>query len=75
MNATLHDTHRLREQMSELIDHLHADGDRATEPRARAMFQTSAEVLTGLVKAFGDYALKSEVPRSAGLPSVRDAEL
>lgn len=75
MNATLHDTHRLREQMNELIDHLHADGDRATEPQARAMFQTTAEVLAGLVRAFAEYELKSEAPWSAGLRYCRDAEL
>jgi hypothetical protein len=75
MNDTFHDTQRLRGQMNELIELLHADGDRATEPRARAMFQTSAEVLTGLVKAFGDYELRDSGNRLARLSACRDSEL
>jgi hypothetical protein len=43
-----------------LIDHLRADVDEVDDPRARALFETSAEVLTGLKKAFGDYERKSE---------------
>lgn len=75
MNDTLQDAQRLREQMNELIDHLQVDGDRTTEPRARAMFQTTAAALTGLVKAFGDYELRCEGSRPAGITACRDAEL
>ena len=75
MNDTLHDAQRLRGQMNELINHLQADGDRATEPRARAMFQTTAAALTGLVKAFGDYELRGEGSRPAGITVCCDAEL
>ncbi len=57
---TFHHTQKLKGQMRELIDHLRADVGKVTEPRARAMFETSAEVLTGLVKAFDDYEKKNE---------------
>ena len=46
--------------MRQLIDHLREDVGKVTEPKAQALFETSAEVLTGLVKAFDDYEKKSE---------------
>jgi hypothetical protein len=46
--------------MRQLIDHLREDVGKVTEPKAQALFETSAEVLTGLVKAFDDYARKIE---------------
>ena len=46
--------------MHELIDHLREDVGKVTEPKAQALFETSAEVLTGLVKAFDDYEKKNE---------------
>ena len=46
--------------MRQLIDHLREDVEKVTEPKAQALFETSAEVLTGLVKAFGDYEQKDE---------------
>jgi hypothetical protein len=33
---------------------------KVTEPKAQALFETSAEVLTGLAEAFDDYEKKSE---------------
>ena len=46
--------------MSQLIEHLRGDVGKVAEPKAQALFETSAEVLTGLVKAFDDYEKKSE---------------
>ena len=46
--------------MCDLIGHLRGDVGKVTDPGARAMFETSAEVLTGLVKAFDDYEKKNE---------------
>lgn len=56
----LHHTQKLKDQMRELIAHLRADVEKITEPQAKAMFETSAEVVTGLVKAFDDYEQKTE---------------
>jgi hypothetical protein len=47
-------------QLQELIDHLRSDIDKIDEPRCKAMFETSAEVLGGLRKAFHDYETKNE---------------
>ena len=64
---TLHHTQKLKGQLRDLINHLRADIEKVTDPKARAMFETSAEVLTGLVKAFDDYEQKTE-------PAWKDSE-
>ena len=56
----VHHTQKIAAQMRQLIEHLRQDVERISEPRAQALFETTAEVLTGLVKAFGDYENKSE---------------
>src|SRR3546814_1917569 len=50
----------VRGQLKELQDHLRDDIERCDEPQLRAMFETSAEVLGGLAKAFSDYERKNE---------------
>jgi hypothetical protein len=59
-NNPIHHTNKIAAQMRQLIEHLRADVGKVTEPKAQALFETSAEVLTGLVKAFDDYEKKSE---------------
>ena len=56
----VHHTHKIKVRMRQLIDHLRKDVEKITEPKAQALFETSAEVLTGLVKAFKDYEKKGE---------------
>jgi hypothetical protein len=53
-------TQKIKVGMRQLIDHLRKDVERVREPKAQALFGTSAEVLTGLVKAFDDYEKGSE---------------
>jgi len=53
-------TQRIKAAMHRLIEQLRNDIGSLTEPKAQALFETSAEVLTGLVKAFDDYESKSE---------------
>jgi len=55
-----HHTRKMRQRLNETIGHLRQDIDKVDEPRFKAMFETSAEVLTGLVKAFQDYEQKNE---------------
>jgi hypothetical protein len=59
-NSPVHHTQKIKAQMRQLIDHLREDIGKVTEPKAQALFETSAEVLTGLVKAFDDYEQKRE---------------
>ena len=56
----IHHTQKIKDQMSQLIEHLRGDAGKVTEPKAQALFETSAEVLIGLVKDFDDYEKKSE---------------
>jgi hypothetical protein len=56
----LHHTRRMQQRLRETADHLRADVQKVDEPRAKAMFETSAEVLEGLIKAFRDYERKEE---------------
>ena len=56
----VHHTQKIKVRMRRLIDHLRKDVEKIREPRAQALFETSAEVLTGLVKAFKDYEKKGE---------------
>jgi hypothetical protein len=55
-----HHTEKMRKRLSETIDHLRADIEKVDEPKLKAMFETSAEVLGGLIKAFRDYEQKNE---------------
>jgi hypothetical protein len=54
-------TQKIKARMGRLIEHLRKDIEKVTEPKAQALFETSAEVLTGLVKAFDDYEDAREV--------------
>jgi hypothetical protein len=60
-NNPKHHTQKIKTQIRQLIDHLRQDIGKVTEPKAQALFETSAEVLTGLAKAFDDYEKKTEV--------------
>ena len=55
-----HHTENMKKRRSQSIDHLRQDIDKVDEPQLKAMFETSAEVLGGLVKAFSDYERKNE---------------
>jgi hypothetical protein len=59
-NNPIHHTLKINVQLRQLIDHLPEDVGKVTEPKAQALFEASAEVLTGLVKAFDDYEKKNE---------------
>jgi len=59
-NNPIHHTQKIKAKMHQLIEHLRGDIEKVTEPKAQALFETSAEVITGLIKAFVDYEKKSE---------------
>jgi hypothetical protein len=56
----LHHTRRMAARLSETIDHMRADIEKVDEPQFKAMFETAAQVLGGLVRAFGDYEKENE---------------
>lgn len=45
----------VQDMLDDLINHLRQDVEKLEEPRAQALFETSAEVLIGLKTAFKHY--------------------
>jgi len=46
---------RLRNSMEDLVSQLRSEINRVDEPRAQALFETTAEALRGLITAFEHY--------------------
>jgi len=59
-----HHTAYLREMLEGVVTHAREDIMKISEPKAQALFETTAEVCTGLIKAFNDYDAKA--PARAG---------
>jgi hypothetical protein len=55
-----HHTEKMKARLQEIVTHVRADIQKVDEPQLKAMFETSAEVLIGLIKAFSDYEKKNE---------------
>jgi uncharacterized membrane-anchored protein YhcB (DUF1043 family) len=55
-----HHTQKMQKALQDIKDHLREDIEKVDEPQLKAMFETSAEVLGGLIKAFRDYEQKNE---------------
>ena len=55
-----HHTQKMQKALQVIKDHLREDIAKVEEPQLKAMFETSAEVLGGLIKAFKDYDQKNE---------------
>ncbi len=53
-------TQNVGRMMKDLIDHLRQDVDKVDDPQAKALFEVSAEVLSGLQRAFAHFETKSE---------------
>lgn len=51
----LHHAARIRNMLTRLIEHARQDAGQIEDARARALFETTAEVLTGLRKAYEHY--------------------
>ncbi|MEZ2130787.1 MULTISPECIES: hypothetical protein [unclassified Sinorhizobium] len=50
----------MQTRLQEMVDHLRGDIEKVEEPQLKAMFETAAEVLLGLRRAFSDYKQKNE---------------
>jgi hypothetical protein len=53
-------TMQIRSRLTDLAEHLREDVQKVHDERAKALFETSAEVLVGLEKAFADYETAEE---------------
>jgi hypothetical protein len=56
----LQHTRKMSAVLEDVRDHLRADIRQIDEPQFKAMFETAAEVLDGLVTAFHRYEAKNE---------------
>ena len=59
-NDPRHHTMRIRGMLADTIQHVREDVSKVEDPRAQALFETTAEVLIGLTKAYEDYEDRSE---------------
>lgn len=53
-------TAQLGKALKELSDHLRRDVEKVDDPKAQALFETTAEVLDGLHKAYQDFEMRRE---------------
>ena len=53
-------TRKMRQRLEDTLTHMREDIEKVDDPRFKAMFETSAEVLNGLNKALLDYEQKNE---------------
>ena len=49
-------TARLKQMLTHLVNHVRQDISKVNDPKAQALFETTAEVLVGLEKATGNTA-------------------
>jgi hypothetical protein len=59
-NDPRHHTTKLRQMLNETANHAREDVARVSDPKAQALFETAADVLLGLAKAFSDFEQKNE---------------
>jgi len=55
-----HHTTKIKGMLDDLMTHLRHDVEKVSDPRAEALFETTAEVLGGLKKAYDDYERRDE---------------
>ena len=59
-NSPSHHVGKIKKMLTEVALHARDDVSKVSEPKAQALFETTAEVLGGLAKAYKDYEAKSE---------------
>lgn len=55
-----HHTARIKDMLDDAINHAREDVAKIEDPRGQALFETTAEVLSGLKKAHEDYEQRDE---------------
>lgn len=53
-------TSRLKQMLTQIVNHARQDVSKVKDPRAQALFETTAEVLSGLEKACEDFEQGNE---------------
>jgi hypothetical protein len=57
-----HHIQKMKKRLEETVTYLRQDITEVNEPQLAAMFETSAEVLNGLIKTFDDYEKRTKQP-------------
>lgn len=55
-----HHTDKIKGMLRDTMDHVREDVSKVSDPKAQALFETSAEVLGGLITAYEHFEQKSE---------------
>lgn len=53
-------TRNIKSGLQEMMDHIRNDIEKVNDPKAEALFETTVEVLSGLVTAFSHFEKKNE---------------
>lgn len=53
-------TQKLKQMLRDTANHAREDVSKVSDPKAQALFETTAEVLLGLAKAYDDFDQKNE---------------
>lgn len=53
-------TAKIKAMLGDVISHAREDVDKVEDPKAQALFETTAEVVQGLVRAYDHFEQKSE---------------
>jgi hypothetical protein len=56
----LRHTQKLKQMLHDVANHAREDVSKVSDPKAQALFETTAEVLLGLAKAYDDFEQKNE---------------
>lgn len=59
-NDPRYHTARIKEMLNGVVDHVRQDVSKINDPKAQALFETTAEVLLGLRKAYEDFEQGTE---------------
>ena len=55
-----HHTIKIRGMLNDVIEHTREDAGKVNDPKAQALFETTAEVLRGLVTAYEHFEQRGE---------------
>ncbi|MFI5072087.1 MAG: hypothetical protein ACHP8A_14475 [Terriglobales bacterium] len=55
-----HHTARIKQMLTEIMEHARQDVGKVNDPKAQALFETTAEVLAGLKKAYEHFEQHAE---------------
>ena len=53
-------TANIKRMLDEVVTHVREDVDKVSDPKAQALFETTAEVLRGLITAYEHYEGRTE---------------